>query len=95
MLIQKPLDQGDIVSIKLITGEEILGRFDSVTDNELHIKKPCTLAMGNQGMGIVPWMMTTQPDITKLNKNTVIAYAPTDKEIAKAYVEATSSIKLA
>jgi len=73
MLIQKPLDQGDIVSIKLITGEEILGRFDS----------------------IVPWMMTTQPDITKLNKNTVIAYAPTDKEIAKAYVEATSSIKLA
>lgn len=95
MLIQKPLDQGDIVSIKLITGEEILGRFESITDTELQIKKPCTLAMGQQGMGIVPWMMTTQPEITKLNRNTVIAYAPTDKEIGKAYVEATSSIKLA
>lgn len=94
MLIQKPLDQGDIVSIKLITGEEILGKFDTITDNELAVKKPCTLAMGQQGMGIVPWMLTTQPEVTKLNKNTVVAYAPTDKEIAKAYIEATSSIKL-
>lgn len=95
MLIQKPLDQGDVVSIKLVTSEEILGRFEAITDTEIHIKKPCTLAMGQQGMGIIPWMMTTQADITKLNKNTVVAYAPTDKEIAKAYVEATSSIKLA
>lgn len=94
MLIQKPLDQGDVVSIKLVTSEEILGRFETITDTEIHIKKPCTLAMGQQGMGIIPWMMTTQPDITKLNKSTVVAYAPTDKEIAKAYVEATSSIKL-
>ena len=95
MLIQKPLDQGDIVSIKLLTGEEVLGRYVSETDTEIHVKKPCTLAMGQQGMGIVPWMMTTQPEITKLNKATVIAYAPTDKEIARAYTEATSSIKLA
>jgi hypothetical protein len=40
-------------------------------------------------------MMTTQPEVTKLNKHTVIAHAPTDAEIAKAYIEATSSIKLA
>ena len=95
MLIQKPLDAGDIVSIKLLTGEEVLGRYVSESDSEIHIKKPCTLAMGQQGMGIVPWMMTTQPEVTKLNKHTVIAHAPTDAEIAKAYIEATSSIKLA
>jgi hypothetical protein len=94
MLIQKPLDAGDIVSIKLLTGEEVLGRYVSETDTEIHVKKPCTLAMGQQGMGIVAWMMTAQPETTKLNKNTVIAYAPTDSEIAKAYTEATSSIKL-
>jgi hypothetical protein len=94
MLIQKPLDQGDIVSIKLLTGEEVLGRYVSETDTEIHVKKPCTLGMAKQGMGIVPWMMTSQPETTKLNKNTVIAYAPTDSEIAKAYTEATSSIKL-
>jgi len=51
MLIQKPLDQGDIVSIKLLTGEEVLGRYVSETDTEIHVKKPCTLAMGNQGYG--------------------------------------------
>ena len=95
MLIQKPLDAGDIVSIKLLTGEEVLGRFVSETDTEIHVKKPCTLAMGEQGIGIVAWMMTTQPETTKLNKHTVIAHAPTDAEIAKAYIEATSSIKLA
>ena len=95
MLIQKPLDQGDVVSIKLLTGEEILGRFESITDTEFNIRKPCTLAMGQQGMGIVPWMITSQPEVTKLNKATVIAYSPTDKEIARAYTESTSSIKLA
>ena len=31
MLIQKTLDQGDIVSIKLLTGEEVLGRYVSET----------------------------------------------------------------
>ena len=95
MLIQKPLAAGDIVSIKLLTGEEVLGRYVNETDSEIHIKKPSTLAMGQQGMGIVPWMMTAQPETTKLNKHTVIAHAPTDAEIAKAYIEATSSIKLA
>ena len=95
MLIQKPLDTGDVVSIKLLTGEEILGRFDSVTDTELLIKKPCSLAMNGQGMGMIPWMLSAQPEVTKINRNTVIAYAPTDKEIARAYTEATSSITLA
>lgn len=95
MLIQKPLSQGDVVSIKLLTGEEVLGRFDSVNDSEIHIKRPCSVAMGPQGMGIVPWMLTAAPETTKLNKNTVITYTPTDSEIAKAYTEATSNIKLA
>jgi hypothetical protein len=84
-----------LLVLKLLTGEEVLGRFVNETDSEIHIKKPSTLAMGQQGMGIVPWMMTAQPETTKLNKHTVIAHAPTDAEIAKAYIEATSSIKLA
>jgi hypothetical protein len=32
MLIQKPLAAGDIVSIKLLTGEEVLGRYVSESD---------------------------------------------------------------
>jgi len=95
MLIQKPIAKNDVVSLKLITGEEVIACFNSDTDSIVTVEKPATLAQGPQGMGIIPWMMSAKADKIELNKNTVIAMAPTDEEIAKAYTQATTNIQLA
>ena len=94
MLIQKPPGSGDVVTFKLISGEEVIARFESEDDSSLYISKPVTLAGNNQGMGFVPWMISSLPERIKLNRNTLITFGHTQEQIAKAYIEATSSIKL-
>lgn len=94
MLIKKPISKGAVITIKLTSGEEVLARFSEDTDTVLDVDKPATIAQGPKGMGIIPWMMTSQTASVKLNKSTVVAYAATDDEIAKAYTENTTDLKL-
>jgi len=94
MLLEKPIAKYDIISIKLITGEEILGSYIEETAEKITLGKPATIAANGQGMGIIPWMMTTKAEKIELNKTTVIAVARTDEQIGKAYTEATTNIQL-
>lgn len=95
MLIEKPITKGDTVSIKLLSGEEVLGNFVEETATELLVEKPATIAQGPQGMGIVPWIMTSRSEKCSIKLSAVITYVVTESDIAKAYVEATTSIQLA
>lgn len=95
MLLEKPIVKGSIITIKLTSGEEVLARYDDDNDAYLTVDKPATIAQGQQGMGIIPWMMTATAASVKLNKATVVAFTQTEEEIAKAYTETTTSLKLA
>jgi len=95
MLLEKPIKQGNTISIKLTSGEEILGSFVDSNDTELVIEKPATISATPDGkMGIIPWMMTSRSTKISLNKNTVVAFAQTEDEIGKAYTQSTTDIKL-
>jgi len=94
MLLEKPISKQDIVSIKLISGEEVLGTYIEETSEVLKVGKPATIAANGQGMGIIPWMMTSKSDSMEINKNAVIAIARTEEQISKAYTEATTNIQL-
>jgi hypothetical protein len=96
MLIQKPLEKNDIVSVKLITGEEIIAKFESDDDNHLQVSRASIVAPNPEGgLGLVPWMMSSAPDLIKINKTTVVTYSPTVEGIATKFVEATTNIAIA
>jgi len=95
MLLEKPIKENDIVSIKLVTGEEVIACYKELTDEHIVVTRPATIAANQQGMGIIPWMMTARPETLRLNRNSVIAFALTDETIAKSYTEATTSIQMA
>lgn len=94
MLLEKPIKKGSIITVKLNSGEELVARFETEDDDYLNISKVRTVAHGQQGLGIIPWMMTSQTATISINKSTVVAYTPTDEEIAKSYQENTTDIKL-
>ncbi len=94
MLLERPIKKGSIITVKLNSGEELVARFETEDDNFLNISKVRTVAHGQQGLGIIPWMMTSQTATISINKSTVVAYTPTDEEIAKSYQENTTDIKL-
>lgn len=95
MLIQKPISENDVITIKLLTGEEVMATFVNNEGETITVRKPSTIASNGQGMGIIPWMMTSRAEKVDINKSAVIAMAITEEEIAKAYTETTSNIKLA
>lgn len=94
MLFDKPVKSGEVITVKLTTGEELIARFEEDSDQTLTISKPVVLAPGAQGIGMVTWIMSADPAKVQLNKDTIILFATTQKEVADKYTEMTSSIKL-
>jgi len=94
MLIQAPLKQNDIVTLKLLTGEEVIANFESEVDGDVTISKPLVIAANAEGMGLIPWVMSSMPSSIPISKESIIAFMPTAADVAKQYAEITSSIKL-
>jgi len=95
MLIETPYKEGDVVSFKLTSGEEIIGRLEKENDTGYSVKKPMVLIMQQQGMGLAPFMFSVSPDGKFfLTYQSVSCIAKTTKEIADQYVSTTSGIAI-
>lgn len=93
MLIQVPYKEGDVVSIKLSSGEELIGSLVSESDNSITISKPRMLVAGEKGMMFAPYMFTVDPDIKyTLRLNNIICICKSEETVAKAYNTQTSGI---
>lgn len=95
MLISKGVTVGEVVTLKLTSGEELVARLEEETDAYYKLTHPQVLGMGQQGPGLMPYLFTVAPDRdVKLAKSTVTVAEPTDAAFAKQFLEATSKIKL-
>ena len=96
MLMQRPIKKGSVVSIKIITGEEIIARFEEEGEEGLVVSKASIVAANPQGgLGLVPWMMSSAPDKITIKNTSIVAYSATVDEIADKFTEATSEIQIA
>lgn len=96
MLMQRPIKKGSVVSIKIITGEEIIARLEEEGEEGLVVSKASVVAPNPQGgLGLVPWMMSSAPNRLTFNFTSIVAYAATVDEIADKFTEATSEIQIA
>jgi hypothetical protein len=84
------------VSLKLSSGEEIVGRLDEETTTRFVLNKPMVLIMQQQGLGLAPFMFSVSPE-AKFNilATTVTCVAKTEGEIADQYIASTSNIQMA
>jgi len=95
MLIDKGVTQGEVITLKLTSGEELVGKLTEETDAYYKLSKPMVIGMGKQGPGLMPYLFTVNPDReVKLSKITVTVAEPTDADFAKQFLESTSGIKL-
>lgn len=96
MLIEKPLKNGDVVSMKLSSGEEIISKLEEESPDFYKISKPLMVAATQQGLGLAPYMFTVDPEsMIKINKTSIICTVPTEKDMANQYIQNTTGIKLA
>jgi hypothetical protein len=94
MLIQKPAATGDTVSIKLISGEEIIGRLDEDNAEYIKLNRPKSVSIGAQGLGMMPFMFLGGADNVTIKHSHIIVMVLAEKSAADQYVQGTTGIAL-
>lgn len=96
MLIDKGCGVGDIVTLKLTSGDEVIAKLVEETDKYIKISRPLALAASRQGIGMVQYLYTVDPDREiKISRNSVMIFEPTESEVVKQYIQTTTNISLA
>ena len=95
MLINKGITEGEVITLKLTSGEEIVAKL--VEDGPVYYKlsRPMVIGMGQNGPGLMPYLFTVNPSTdVKLQKSTVTVAEATDEAFAKQFIESTTGIAL-
>ncbi len=89
----KNFENGSVYTFKLSSGEELIAKVVSSTENSVSLSNPLSVAPNPQGMGLIPSMFTADHDKNiELNTSTVTMYAPSADQIRIKYIEATTGI---
>jgi len=95
MLLEKPIENGDVLTIKITSGEEIVAKLDSATDAEFVLLKPMQVVIAPDSVGLGPFMFSMDPQGKfHLMKSAVVCSGKTEPEIAKQYISTTSGVAL-
>ena len=95
MLIDKGLTPGSVVTMKLVNGEELIGKLVEESNLGYKISKPLTLSAGPKGLGMVPFLFTVdqEKDILIL-REAVMVITTTESEFANQYTQGTTGIAM-
>ena len=96
MLIDKGVSEGEVITLKLTSGEEIVAKLVEDSAAYYKLKNPQVIGMGPKGPGLMPYLFTVNPDKEiKLLKTTVTVAEATDKAFADQFIQSTTGIALA
>jgi hypothetical protein len=96
MLIDKGVSVGEVITLKLTSGEEIVAKLAEETATYYKLSRPMVIGMGQKGPGLMPYLFTVAPEKdVKLLKTTVTVAEATDKQFADQFIQTTTGIQLA
>lgn len=94
MLLSVPYRPGDVVSIKISTGEEVIGKYEGDEKDGMKISKPLVLAAGPGGnIALAPYMFTADSSAVIFKPQHVICVSPSMKQAQDQYFQATTGIQ--
>jgi hypothetical protein len=94
MLLSKPIQDGSVVSLKLVNGDEIIARYDGEDADTIKINRPLALTMGAQGLGMIPWLFLGDTESFTLKREHVFVMVVSKKDAADQYMQGTTGIAL-
>jgi hypothetical protein len=101
MLIEKQniVEIGDVVTLKLVSGEELIGRLIDTGVDSVTLGKPVTIQLqpvsqNQMGLSFLPVLGSVEPDTQLQISKAALAIKPvrTGKTIAASYIETTSGL---
>jgi hypothetical protein len=98
MLISKSsiIEAGDIVTFKLVNGDEIVAKIDNNDGKgDFQVSRPCVVVPSGQGIGLMQAMFSAEINtIITLKSEHIMMYAPTVKDLEAHYLKTTTGIEL-
>lgn len=96
MLVISNYKKGDTICVKVSTGEEIVGRFESM-EEDIQVVKPCVITLNPQNgqAMLIPWLMsidTASSDPVTIKKDHIVTTNKPNKSLADAYIQSTTGI---
>ena len=96
MLVISSYKKGETICVKVSTGEEIVGRFES-QEGDIQVIKPCVITLNPQNgqAMLIPWLMsidTTSSDPITIKKEHILTTNKPNKSLADAYIQSTTGI---
>ena len=94
MLVTNKYNQDDIVTFKIVNGDEIVAKIVEESDDAFTVIKPCTVMPSQQGLGLLQSLFTS--DLNKsirLEKRHVMMHAPTINDVQNHYIKTTTGIE--
>lgn len=93
MILEK-VKTGEVYTLKLVTGEEVITRLSEDSAFAYKVYKPLVLSVTANGVAMTPFLFTAEIEGNiDIPKTAVIAIAQTDRQTANQYVKGTSSIQ--
>lgn len=86
---------GKPITLKLVTGEEVIGKVTEVTPDSLSLTKPCVVFIRPDNGQLAMQNMVLSADHEKpvhFNRAVIVAYAAPERGIAEHYMGALSGI---
>lgn len=95
MIKENLLEEGKVIGLKLVTGDEVMGILVMNTKSDLHLTKPRTLHIGDEGMGLLAYCMLADDDKPQqINRSTIATVFTPHKEFEDSYLAATGDNKI-
>ena len=93
MIIDKGVSVGEVITIKLTSGEELIASLVEEKPAYVKVSKARVLTAAKDGIGMVPYLFTVDPDRKiKIQMSTIVVMEPTEKEYASSYTKATTGL---
>lgn len=96
MIVNKTYEVGDVVSLKLSSGEELVAKLASISTTDFVLSRPLALGMGPKGPTFTPYMVTVdfKNDDLTVSKHHVVALTKTVEQVKQSYVQSTTGIAM-
>jgi hypothetical protein len=101
MLLSKPVQPNDIVSLKISNGDEFIAKYVESNDTHITVSKPMLMVLGQTqtgqpGVQMMPFfMLGADKDGTfPINKNHVVCMVLSNSEAKAGYTQATTGLTI-
>lgn len=94
MLVANKYEKDDIVTFKVVNGDELVAKIVEESDEAFTVSKPCTVMPSQQGIGLLQSLFTSSLDKNvTLDKKHVIMHCPTVQDVQNHYIKTTTGIE--